>query len=134
MDAYILIFVYNRIIILLLFCGNNRIYILLFCEKVYILRINFFRRIDTSLVALFRFVIFFCYGNFKKPSTEEVQTGFERKLWNKTLILEEKIFNTFYYIIIYKFIVFIMCNYYMYAYSFIYMYILHTHIYVCLYA
>ena len=36
------------------------------------------------------------------------------------------------YINIYKLIVFIMCNYYMYAYSFIYMhiYILHTHKYV----
>ena len=66
MDAYILIFVYNRIIILLLFCGNNRIiHFLLFCEKVYIFRIIFFRRVDTSLVALFRFVIIFCYGNLK---------------------------------------------------------------------
>ena len=68
MDAYILIFVYNRIIILLLFCGNNRIILLLFCEKVYIFRIIiffFFRRVDTSLVALFWFVIFFCYGNLK---------------------------------------------------------------------
>ena len=41
------------------------------------------RFLDTGLP------LFNIYSKFKKPSTEEVQTGSERKLWNEILILEE---------------------------------------------
>ena len=90
-------FFYNRIIILLLFCENNRIiHFIILWKKFIFLELIFFRRVDTSLVALFRFVIFFCYGNLKSHPLKKFRQVLNESFGIKSLSWKKKI-NTFYW-------------------------------------